>query len=363
MIAIGASCYERYDADIVSDETVLVVEGMVTNEPDFYPIRLSLAAPYDSGNNRIPVNSAHVYVTDDQGNSFTFTEREIGEYLSEKSEFLGLSGHTYILHIVMPDGEEYESDPQKLPTMVYPDSVYAEFAYQETIDQTTGLEVIRPGAIILADIEPVPETFPYYRFTSALTTQYFYIFCITMVKCWSFHCWRTDNANSGLSLTGGDYSLNSSSIEKHAVCFVEKTELIFGSVYELLAREPFMRDTALLTDKYQNYNVHNSIVFLNQYTLNEETYSYYKAVDEQISSEGKLFDPITAQLMGNIKCKTDPGKKVLGFFETSAVSHTAYKVDFKHLINDQPTLTKVPYILPPLESGCLLDTPPDFWVF
>jgi hypothetical protein len=109
--------------------------------------------------------------------------------------------------------------------------------------------------------------------------------------------------------------------------------------------------------------VHHRILYLKQYTLNNEAYLYYKSLDEQIQSEGKLFDPIAAQLNGNIKCITDPEKKAIGFFEASSVSYSAYMVDFRNLTNFQPSIIKIPYILPPELNGCQVNSAPLFWIF
>jgi hypothetical protein len=99
---------------------------------------------------------------------------------------------------------------------------------------------------------------------------------------------------------------------------------------------------------------------------------YYKSLDAQMQSEGKLFDPIAAQLTGNIKCITDPNKKVIGFFEASSVNYSAYIVDFRNLSNSEPSLKRTPYILPPELVGCVINrlgSPhqdhniPGFWIF
>jgi len=104
------------------------------------------------------------------------------------------------------------------------------------------------------------------------------------------------------------------------------------------------------------------IIYLNQYTLNNEAYLYYKSIDELLRSEGKLFDPIASQINGNIKCLTKQENKVFGFFEASSVSNTSYKVDFQNLINAQPSITKIPYLLPPEPKGVWENKVPPFWV-
>lgn len=359
---VMASCYEPYDADIHTDKKVLVVEGLITDEPDIYHIRLTLATPYDTETDPVPVSAATVSVTDYLGHSYAFSEQGNGEYLSEKDEFTGIPGHTYILHITLSDGSVYESDPQFLLPEVHPDSVYAAFDYQVRVDPTSGKQITVQGATVFTDIAIMPDTITHFRFTSERVTQYFYIYCQVMVKCWSFFCWNTDQADPEINLTGTDYSLNVPSVRKHAVCFVDDDVEYFGPVYELLVREPFLPDTALLTKQFQTFGIHNRIVYINQYSLNNESYAYYKAIGDQLETEGKLFDPIAVQLVGNIHCITDPDKQAFGFFEASSVSRHAYKIDLVHLIDGQPDLTTVPYILPPENAGCRLDISPAFWI-
>jgi Domain of unknown function (DUF4249) len=113
---------------------------------------------------------------------------------------------------------------------------------------------------------------------------------------------------------------------------------------------------------FRFYMISARIIYLNQYTLNNETYLYYSNIDKMLRSEGKLFDPIASQINGNIKCLTKPENKVFGFFEASSVSHTRYKVDFRNLINAQPSTTKIPYLLPPEPNGVWENKIPPFWV-
>jgi hypothetical protein len=346
------SCYKPYSTDIDTDKKVLVVSGLVTNEPNSYHIRLSYAVPFDSSYSDLPVHDAEVYITDDHGNYYTFHEWDNGDYMSDPEEFTGLPGSTYKLHILTPEGEQYESDPQHLFPEVYPDSVYAEYDYKETFDNATGLRVIRYGANILADIGNKADTLPRFRFTSNLVTQYFYVIQREFAPTIAYYCWQTENANSDINITGERYALNSVSIRNHAFCFIENTDQIFSRHYDTYTNEvPF-----------QFHIVHNRIIYFKQYTLNYASHLFYKCMDEQLRSEGKLFDPIAVQLNGNIKCITNPEKKAFGFFETSSVSNSAYKVDFRNLVKMQPSVTRVPYILPPQPAGYSNDNPLPFWV-
>lgn len=356
------SCYKIYNTDINTNKKVLVVNGLITNERTSYHILVSYASPFDSGSMGKPVSLAQVYVTDNLGNNYYLSEKSNGEYVSDSVEFTALPGNTYTLHIITPDGEEYASDQQHLLPEAYPDSVYTQFDYQEVLDRSTGLKVVKKGANILSDIMNQADTLPRFRFTSNITVQYFYKICPLMQPCVLFYCWQSEEANLNINLTGGEYAVDSASIRRHPVCFIEDNDLCFALTYDYASQGPDLPYLAIETRQYQFYEVHNRLIYLNLYTLNSEAYQFYKSMDKQLRAEGKLFDPIAVQLMGNIKCISNPSKKAFGFFEASAVSHVEYKIDFRHLSNAQPSLIRVPYILPDESNGCYVNSIPPFWV-
>jgi Domain of unknown function (DUF4249) len=363
IIGLLTSCYKVYDPEINTGKKVLVVNGMITNKAVTYNILLTYAESFNSGGTGLPVSAANVYITDDLDNSYTFHERKIGNYISDSLQFTGHPGRTYWLHVVTPDGEEYKSDPQRLFPEASPDSVYAEFDNKVILERTTGLKVNTHGANMLTDIRNQTDTLPRFRFTSDLVTQYFYLICPVGGTCISFYCWKTDNANPNLNLTGGKYSEGSASIRNYAVCFLDDNLYCYALSYGLRYSEENSSEIIVSGKDYKSFMVNHRILYLKQYTLNNEGYLYYKSLDDQMQSEGKLFDPIAVQLNGNIKCITDPEKKAIGFFEASSVSYSAYMVDFRNLTNFQPSTIKIPYILPPGPNGCRVNSAPLFWIF
>jgi hypothetical protein len=357
LIGLVTSCYQVYDPHIDTSEKVLVVNGKITNKTDAYHILLTYAKTINSSGTGVPVSSAEVYVTDDLDNSYIFHERGIGDYISDSLQFTGIPGRTYRLHITTPDGAEYESDPQQLIPEAFPDSVYAEFGYQETLSQVSG-KVLTHGANILADIRNQSDSLPRYRLTSNLVRQYFYMICPFRQSCILFYCWQTVDANSDIDLTNPEYSTGSASIRKQIVCFLDDNPDCYA-LYYTYRDWPY---NVVVTAYHQTYAIHHRILYLNLYSLNNESYQYYKSLDEQMKSEGKLFDPIAAQLNGNINCISDPGKKAIGLFEASSVNNSAYIVDFRNLKNSQPDLIKTPYILPPETNGARINSAPLFWI-
>jgi hypothetical protein len=346
------SCYKPYDADISTDKRVLVVNGMITNETASYKVQLSYAMPFDSSGSGIPVTSAKIFITDSPGNIYFFNEKGKGYYASDSLQFTGIPGNIYTLHITTPGGDRYKSDPQKLFPGVQPDSVYAEFGFKETLSRNTGLYELTHGANILIDIKNQADTLPHFLIKADNVIQYIYTVCPIYQFCSTYYCWQTINATTDINLTGEGFSLNTASVNKHEICFIDDNLYCIGLTY----------DQGVSTTEYNKYMVHHRIIFLKQYTLNNETYLYYKRMNEQLRSDGKLFDPIAVQLSGNIRCVTDPDKQAFGFFEASSVIYSAYMVDFRNLNNNQPTLRKTPYILPPKPVGCLVNEIPFFWI-
>jgi hypothetical protein len=357
------SCSEPYFPDIQADQKVLVVNGLVTNEKAPYHIGLSYAAVFDSTANGLPLTSAQVTVTDDHGNNYLFQESAAGDYVSNPSQFTGIPGFSYTLHIITQDGSEYESDPQLLPEGDQPETIYAEYNYKETVSNVNGEVTLSHGASILADIENNTDTLPRFRFASNMVTQYFYTICPIFEPCYSFYCWKTEEANPDINLTGGDYSINSASIAKHEVCFIDDNASIYALRYGMGPQEPDMSVKPLPTTVYQFFPIYKKLLYLSRYGLNSAAGNYYRSMDKQLKSDGKLFDPIAVQIIGNINCTSDPGNKAFGFFEASSLSTSAFAIDFRDLVNGQPSVKKIQNIIPSEPVGCKINTAPSFWIF
>lgn len=82
---------------------------------------------------------------------------------------------------------------------------------------------------------------------------------------------------------------------------------------------------------------------INQYSINRDTYDFYTEANKQLTTSGKIFDPISSQLKGNLSCINNPSEKVLGFFEASSVTHSAIVI-YQNLASLEVDLFKVPYI-------------------
>jgi hypothetical protein len=367
------SCSKVYDSHVDTAQNMLVVDGRITNKKEAYHVALTYAKPFNSSEKGTPVSAANVYVTDDLSDSYKFNERVNGDYVSDSLQFTGQPGHTYRLHIITAEGTEYQSDAQKMFSEVSPDNAYAKFDNQVILNGVTGLKISTHGASIFMDIRNQSDTVPRFRIVSNLVLQYYnqgdFQLDWDHFLLLQFYCWQTININSNFNITDGDYLSNSASIKNHPAGFLDDNNNVIAIEYYSKINMDDTTATAYSGNWHNTYLIHHRILYLSQYTLNRETYLYYKSLYGQIQSEGKLFDPVAAQLNGNIKCITDPEKKTIGFFEASSVSYSEYIVDLRNLVNSQPVLLKTPCILPPEPDGCQIDIPsskhhniPAFWI-
>ena len=367
------SCSKVYDSHVDTAHNMLVVDGRITNKEEAYHIALTYAKPFNSSEKSTPVSGANVFVTDNLNNSYKFNERDKGDYVSDSLQFTGKPGYTYRLHIATTDGTEYQSDQQKMFPEVSPDNAYAKFDNQVILNGVTGLKVSTHGASIFMDIRNQSDTVPRFRIVSILVLQYYdqgnFQLDWDHFLLLQYYCWQTVNINSNFNITDEDYLSNSASIKNHPAGFLDDNNNVIAIEYYSKINMDDTTATAYSGNWHNTYLIHHRILYLSQYTLNRETYLYYKSLYGQIQSEGKLFDPVAAQLNGNIKCITDPEKKTIGFFEASSVSYSEYIVDLRNLVNYQPVLIKTQCILPPEPDGCQIDIPsskhhniPAFWI-
>lgn len=130
MLALAfTSCEEVIDYELRNVETKLVVEGLITNQPGPYTVRLSQTKGYlDEG---LPpgVNGALVVVSDNNGTVDTL--QQVGEGVYQTTKLQGTAGYTYYLKATV-NGKEYTAQSY-MPTVAPLDSLT--FEYQTAMEE------------------------------------------------------------------------------------------------------------------------------------------------------------------------------------------------------------------------------------
>lgn len=311
----SVGCSEIYVPEVNPQQGALVVQGLLTDGAGPFNIHLSQARPYnsDSTAKTAYVADASLYVTDSEGHTVGLHYRSNGNY-ELPDTFRTVTGRSYVLHIATADGETYESDPQQLLPAETIDTLYTTYATKDYLNQLNELKTVW-GYDIRADLFNRPDTTnpkPLCRFESNIVVQYLYTLedideTHPYGKEWYWFTfgWGTYNLNETANITDERAKTSSAEIKRHLLCFMPKDPNVYGLV---------------------NYPTMSCFYYFryHQYTLNEDSYRFYEAANKQLSASGKLFDPITSQLLGNIRCTSRPEKVALGLFEVSSVRSGAY---------------------------------------
>ncbi len=343
-LQLASSCQEIYEPRILAEAEVLVVEGTITTDSGPHIVMLSMASRFDGHRHRRPVYEARIWIEDCHHQTTPLEHFERGSYLTPPG-FKGEEGRTYTLHIETSDGQRYVSRQQEiLPAIDNPDfsgSFGTDYRYEESGVSGRIIQREYEGGFVFIDAGGgTPET-PPFRFTSTLYLQY-----SEMIGGGSFpgtfnFCWITRDithlADRNVSSQTG-VSMPSAFVpwENHVLHHYEFPQLVYNSP---------------------------RIVIQRVYTLNRDSYAFHAAKNDQLGDEGRIFDPVAAQLPGNIECITDPGRPVFGHFEASSLktfSHRVFINRGERSIEVTPTAANMDTIPP---SGCLHEAYPPFWVF
>ncbi len=117
LIVVGCiSCEKNINLNLNSNPRKLVIEGLVTDGPGPYKVTVRSTITYsasDSSNLGLPIQSAILEISDDQGNRYSLKERSPGDYQTDSATFRGVIGRSYSLSILTA-GKHYVSKPEQL---------------------------------------------------------------------------------------------------------------------------------------------------------------------------------------------------------------------------------------------------------
>ena len=279
------SCITQFIPHTTEDKQLLVVEGLITDQPGVNTIKLSRSSPLGTRNVAMPVKGCTVSISDDLGNTFSLTETVPGTYVTNPAIFQGAIGRKYILHINTngpTNNHNYESYPAEMKPVPPIDSVYYE---KVTIAEYNGSPSQEGCQVYLNTHDPTNQC-KYYRWEYSETWKIVLPYYVTNSVCWVSN-------NSDLINIKNTSVLAEDKIDRYHLNFISNL-------------------TDRLSVKYS--------ILVNQYSLNEDEYLYWQKLQNFSEQVGGLYDMIPSSIPSNVYCTDDPNETVLGYFSVSASS-------------------------------------------
>jgi hypothetical protein len=295
IITITYSCVLPYELEVSPYDRVIVVDGVVTTEMDNHSVKLSYTYTIDSYE-PLALSGAQVWIEDDMGEIYDFTEMTAGEYKSNL-QFAADTDIGYQLFFATDNGSQYSSTIIK-PILSPPiKQIYNKYAEIIPINSTTKVGGIQ---FFLDSDDPTGNAkyFRYeweetYKIITPFISNYYYDTIADEIIYRDIPisiCYLSDSSSSIQVATTAESSQNI--ITEFPIRFVSG-------------------ETDLLKNRYS--------IQVKQYAIDNETYTYYRKL---IDTEGKgsLFDEQQGTILGNISSMDNPRETVLGNFEVSGVS-------------------------------------------
>ncbi len=305
IILVLAGCIEPYAPNLHGEaENTYVVSGEVTNHEGYQMVSVSKAAPINQPIH-IPVSGGVLSIEDDQGHVFNMEEYSSGQYRVWIDQQFLHAGTSYRLHIMLPNGEEILSDYDMMHDCPVMDSVY--YKRVDMISPVTGANV--EALQFYADFHGDETDSRFYRWSA--------------VETWEHHSpWPIEFYYDGKInvVDPPDYSLS--------VCWITES---FSQVNTLSTTNMVSNDYIMLPINYVD-NTTTRLYFgysvlITQHALSEPAYNYWEQLRINNDHKGGLYEKQPLPVTGNLKNLTDPGKKVLGFFEASGTSEKRIFID------------------------------------
>ena len=296
LVLIINTCVDPYNPELKGYESLLVVEGLITDENAPNEIRLSRSF---QNKDSIPerISDAQVFINDETGGKIYLENYGDGLYKTDPSEFTGIIGKTYTLHVLTSDGSEYVSDPSVMLPVPEIKDVYYEKDEEYSGDQSE----IQGGIRIYLDTGSGTEESQYVRWEYEET--------------WKFRLADYKRYN----YISDSFILPVSDVKEFCYRSVKSSAILYGSILpehtNFIKRAPVCFVASAKTDRL---TIQYSIL-IKQYSLSKEAFDFWNNLKKINEMGGTIFDKQPYQVISNIRNVNNPGEKVLGYFQVSAL--------------------------------------------
>jgi hypothetical protein len=316
-------CVKTITFDIESDsEPSIVIIGEITTAPGPYTIEIYQTVPFfdpASSISTTKVNDADVTLYDlTTGRFEKLINTSPGIYSTDINGIRGEIGHRYFIGI-NAFGKNYQSLPAEITTVPELDSIAYELTFNQQINSQNEITEVPTVDITISFNDPLEESnFLLWKWSGTSEVKTFpelYINyqdgtptieplpCSEGINCFCCTCWVDHPIRNTFSVYNDVYT-NGNYVQNFPVISIPANATYFDQEMK---------------------------VVINQYSLDNEAYSFWKGIISNIEDQSTLFATPAVTQMGNIMNINDPDEIVLGYFFASDVTSREIKIEASQL--------------------------------
>ena len=332
MLVLTVGCQRVFEPEITEVDPFLVIEGRISTETGKQYIFLHNSAGYREYPIFRGVPGALVRIEDAEGNITPFIDKGTGTYEYDFSEDDHPEvGDTYTLKITSSEGDEYASTPQTIVPSPTISSMFCNYelssfltedAYGAPVEQVfDGIDIIHETIGLLPSNNMY--IYDYMAYEQHRSTVKMDSNAINSYNIYRHRRLSYKYANIIHAVNADEFGQNR----------VRNEKLMFISRFDMVNYNPVVPDTFMVLNTF-----FEGLLFkLKQYSLSADAYNYYALVEDQLEAEGRMFDPASPQVTGNITCITDSSKTVVGVFSACdvAVRYNYFHVNSRGLTDSR----------------------------
>ena len=289
LVILIVGCIDEIDLNIDNENQFVIVDGRISDVLDTQIVKLDLSPIIGVGNDNIlePISGASVIVKDDSGIQFVFDEdpNNLGEY---KRLMAGVTGKTYQLEVLLPDGRTIKSIPERINNPIQIDSIYSKTVTDEFINFSGNKERIDFVELYLnTTYDDTDKPYLRWRVKGVYEFKELYPMAFNPRRCYVTEKIDFNNIAifNGFDFTGNE--LNDQLMVKTQV------NIRFNSLYAFTVE---------------------------QYRISEREFNFWHQADQLINIEGTLFDLPPGTIKGNLYNENDPQDVITGYFSVASTT-------------------------------------------
>ncbi len=296
ILLVFSNCKDPYTIKVNGSSGNMTLNGVITD--DAGPQYLKLGISTGTKKSPDPLVGALLSISDETGAKENLKDLGNGQYQLDQLSVKGRKTGTYTLDIILPDGRHYVSSAEKMSSPQATDSAY----YQYITEQIVSSE----GILVNNDNVKV-----YLNTNLPKETEAAYLrWAIDEVYCIIPSC-------SPRALACPPYCYIYQEVSKFNLQVIKTTDYQTSALRDILLQTRGV-DFTFMVRHYFN---------ISQYSMNKNTFDYWKKVQLLTERSGSIFDTPAASVPGNIHNVNDPSEIVYGYFEASARKLTRIYVD------------------------------------